>query len=221
MIRVRDERTGLSKPKWVGGFASESAAKQARDLARVAARQGMYVDRSRVTVGAYLAEWLDAHAVEIKPRTLATYRYLVTHYVVPHLGRMRLQAVRPATLSTLYRTLLERGGKGGRPLSASTVDYVHAIMRKALNDAVHVEQLLTTNPAERAKRPRNDSGVPVDVWTGAQLRRFLDAAAGHRLFAFFRLAAYTGARRGELCNLRWADVDWRAPAIRVRGRSGC
>lgn len=29
--------------------------------------------------------------------------------------------------------------------------------------------------------------------------------------------AYTGARRGELLSLRWADVDWKAPAIRVRG----
>jgi integrase len=37
---------------------------------------------------------LDAHALEIKPATLSRYRYLVTHYVNPHIGRMRLQAVR-------------------------------------------------------------------------------------------------------------------------------
>lgn len=220
VIRVRDESTGQSRPKWVGGFPTEAAAKEARDLARVAARRGTYVDRSRITVGEYLAEWLDAHAVEIKPRTLATYRYLVTHYVLPHLGRMRLQAVRPATLSAMYRALIVNGGKGGRPLSPATVDYVHAILRKAFNDAVQTEQLLATNPADRAKRPRNDRGGPTEVWTGSQLRIFLAAASGYRLSAFFRLAAYTGARRGELCNLRWADVDWKAPAIRVRGSVG-
>ena len=42
----------------------------------------------------------------------------------------------------------------------------------------------------------------------------------HRLFAFYRLAAYSGARRGELLNLRWPDVDWKAPALRIRGSVG-
>ena len=65
----------------------------------------------------YLGDWLDEHALGIKPATLSTYRHLVTHYVNAHLGRMRLQAVRPTTLSGLYRDLLVHGGKEGRPLS--------------------------------------------------------------------------------------------------------
>lgn len=53
--------------------------------------------------------------------------------------------------------------------------------------------------------------------TLAQLRAFLDTAEHHRLFAFFRLAAYTGARRGELLNLRWRDIDLDAAEIRITG----
>ena len=220
VIRVTDARTGMSKPRWVGGFATEAEAKEARDSARVAARHGAYVDKNRITVKQYLGDWLDAHALEIKPATLATYRYLVKHYVNVHIGHMRLQAVRPTTLSGLYRDLLVHGGKGGRPLSRATVDYVHAILRKAFNDAVRSEQLLVTNPAERAKRPRGGPrGVRV-VWTAAQLRTFLNAAGPHRLSAFFRVAAYTGARRGELCNLRWTDVDWDAPSLGIKGSVG-
>ena len=220
VIRVTDAQTGMSKPKWVGGFATEAEAKEARDSARVAARHGAYVDKNRITVKQYLGDWLDAHAMEIKPATLATYRYLVKHYVNVHIGHMRLQAVRPTTLSGLYRDLLVHGGKGGRPLSRATVDYVHAILRKAFNDAVRSEQLLVTNPAERAKRPRGGArGVRV-VWTAAQLRTYLNAAGPHRLSAFFRVAAYTGARRGELCNLRWADVDWDAPSLGIKGSVG-
>jgi integrase len=72
---------------------------------------------------------------------------------------------------------------------------------------VRVEQLLATNPAERSKRLRNHSAEPTRVWTTEQLGSFLAAAKSHRLYAFYRLAAYTGARRGELLYLRWNAVD--------------
>ena len=62
----------------------------------------------------------------------------------------------------------------------------------------------------KGRRPRS-------VWTIAQLRAFLVAARQHRLFAFFYVAAYTGARRGELLNLRWADVDLDAKKITITG----
>ena len=55
-------------PKWVGGFATEADAKAARDEARRSARRGEYVDRSSITVSGYLHDWLDAHAMETKPR---------------------------------------------------------------------------------------------------------------------------------------------------------
>jgi len=42
-------------------------------------------------------------------------------------------------------------------------------------------------------------------------------AEQHRLFPFFRLAAFSGGRRGELLNLRWPDVDLDASRIRIRG----
>src|ERR1700751_3670875 len=58
VIRVPDPATGVSRPRWVGGFDTEEAAKAARDEARVRARNGQYVNRSTSTVAGYLAEWL-------------------------------------------------------------------------------------------------------------------------------------------------------------------
>ena len=52
VIRVRDPATGVSKPRWVGGFETEDAAKAARDEARVLARRGGYVNRSLMLVTA-------------------------------------------------------------------------------------------------------------------------------------------------------------------------
>lgn len=96
VIRVKDPGTGQSKPRWVGGFATEADAKAARDQARVTARTGQYVNRSPVTVSSYLDQWIEAHAVEVKPKTLQDYRHLIDRHVKPHIGALRLQAVRPA-----------------------------------------------------------------------------------------------------------------------------
>ena len=87
------------------------------------------------------------------------------------------------------------------------MDAVHAVLRKAFNDAMLSEQIIEANPALRAKRPRSERVERDEVWGPAELARFLDHARAHRLFAFFHLAAFTGARRGELLNLTWSDVD--------------
>ena len=218
VIRVFDVATGVSKPRWVGGFETEEDAKAARDEARVRARRGEYVNRSALTVADFLAEWIDAHAATVKPKTLAGYRHDVDHYIVPRIGRLRLQALRPAVISKLYRDLAEHGGHDGAPLSAWTVSHIHRTLRKALADAVHVEQLLlATNPAERSKRPRDRGREPTRVWTTGQLDAFLTAEQSHRLYAFYRLAAYTGARRGELLYLRWQAEDLDAGEITFGG----
>lgn len=220
VIRVRDPETGVSKPKWVGGFVTEEEAKAARDEARVKARRGEYIDRTTITVAQYLDEWLEAHAVEIKPRTLAGYHTMVRLYIKPHIGDLRLQAVRPAQITKLYRDLLASGGEGGKPLSVSTVMRVHAILHKAFADAVLVDELIPSNPAERAKRPKGLVREADGIWTPAQLRVFLQAVREHRLFAFYHLAAYTGARRGELLALRWSNVDLDGKRITIGGSAG-
>jgi integrase len=91
------------------------------------------------------------------------------------------------------------------------------VLRKAFRDAVVVDQILPSNPVERAKRPRKANSEPGRVWAPVQLRAFLDTARQHRLFAFYRLAAYTGARRGELLNLRWRDIDLDLGEIHITG----
>jgi len=132
----------------------------------VKAHHGRYIDRSTITVSTYLDDWIEAHAVEIKPKTLQDYRHLINRHVRPHIGELRLQAVTPARITKLYRDLMTSGGQNGAGLSHRTVSYVHAVLRKAFRDAVVVEQLLPSNPSSapsaRARRPPNQarSGIP-------------------------------------------------------------
>ena len=221
VVRVKDPTTDKSKQVWVSGFTTFDEAVEARDKARVEAREGKFVNRSEASVTGYLRGWLDSHALEVRPATLSGYRQMIDMYVIPNIGHMRLQSVRPMTLTKLYVDLLDHGGKNGRPLSRRTVNFVHATLRKAFNDAVHVEGLITSNPAMKAKRPKS-KGVnqAPDVWDAAQLRLFLGLLEDHRWFALYRLAAYSGARRGELLALKWADLDYADKSMRIRASAG-
>jgi integrase len=63
------------------------------------------------------------------------------------------------------------------------------------------------NPVDAVDPPARDDSVERTAWTAAEVRAFLDVAAGDRLSAIWRLALTTGLRRGELLGLAWDDVD--------------
>jgi integrase len=173
------------------------------------------VEVHSLSVGDYLDDWL-AGKHRLKPKTTAVYRDAIELYLRPHIGDVRLLNLRAHHLDRMYAAITI--GRRGKGLSPRTVEYVHAVLRRAFRDAVEVEQLIASNPVERAKRPRKQAKEPGSVWTPAQLRRFLtEVASRHRLHAFFHVAAYTGARRGELLNLRWSDADLGAGEIRITG----
>lgn len=142
---------------------------------------------------------------------------MLTLYVDRPLRDRAITSVASADLSARYSALL-RGGRrdGRRGLSSRTVRYLHAILNKALADAVRAG-LITLNPATTADPPSVRASRPpvFRVWTPAELARFLESAEGDPLYPAFHLAATTGLRRGELLGLRWCDLDEQARELHV------
>lgn len=93
---------------------------------------------------------------------------------------------------------------------------IHLVIRGALSDAVR-RGLISRNVALVAHAPslRSIPRVEQASWTAEELQAFLRAAAGHRFFAAFWVAAFTGMRRGELLGLRWEDFDQEAATISI------
>jgi len=219
VVRERDPATGKTKPRWVGGFPTRTAAKRARDDARAAVHRGTYVAPQDMTVAAWLQQWITAHEVELKPSTARTYRANIDRYLIPTIGQERVQSLSPSRLSVLFKTMREQGGhgavsgKGGTPLSPRTVEFARAVLRRAMQDAV-LERVIEVNPVMGTKRPRPEKPKHT-TWTGEQVQVYLDAVADDRLFPLWALAAATGMRRGELMGLRWDDVDLDAGVISI------
>ena len=206
VIRVPDPITGKTKPVWFGGFDTAINAKLARDKARVAVGQRDYIAPTKLTVGEYLTAWIDAHARKIKPTTLNRYRELIKDYLVPRLGSIKLQELKPLHIEQFYNSMAEQVGVAGKHLAPRTARQAGAILKTALKQAVEVENLITINPATRVKLPKSNSVTPTP-YNFSELKQFLDVARSHRLYFYFRLSAYTGARRGELLALKWSDFD--------------
>jgi integrase len=206
-----------------GGFDTRREAE--RELAETVAalNAGSFVPSKPTTVAEYLCdEWLEATAPpHVGYETWGDRKRNIGHHVVPHLGDLRLQDLNAGHLNRLYAHLMKEGrvdGEGG--LSPTTVRRIHAILRKAFNDAVRWG-LLQSNPTEFADPPpaRVEKAArrrSMRTWNREQLRTFLDETRDHAHHALWILAATTGMRRSELLGLCWPNVDLNAGTVLVR-----
>jgi integrase len=155
-----------------------------------------------------LERWLEWRPTvrPIAPTTVSSYRAAMDRYILPALGKIPVRQVDAATLDAFYAHLRTRGGKDGRPLKASTVHEVHAVLSGALNPA----KLATTPSVEKAD---------VQPPQAEDAARLLSAAHAEspELALFLRLAVVLGARRGEICGLRWPDIDLERSEVLIAG----
>ncbi len=192
-------------------FRTKKAAQAALTELLAAHQTGTFVAPNRMVLRDFVDPWLDGLANQgRKPTTLQGYRKTLNAYVLPRLGDVALQEFRASDLDAMYADLLRSGGRGGRPLSMTTVHHAHAVINKLLHDAER-KGLVTRNVAKLADAPSLTTararGPEMTVWTPAELSTFLDSIEGNRNEALFRVMAMTGLRRGEVVGLRWSDVQ--------------
>jgi integrase len=186
-----------------------------RELTRLlgAAHAGTLVEPSSTTVADYLRSWLDgAHGLAGK--TLERYRQLAEQQIIPHLGAIALQKLRPAHIADWHATLLRAGGRDGAPLSARTVGHAHRVLYGALARATKSELLLRNVAAVIA--PPKAEQREIDSLKADQIATVLQALDGQPLLQPTAvLALSTGARRGEILGLTWSHIDLDRASMKI------
>jgi integrase len=167
--------------------------------------RGEFVEPTKRTIGEWLDEWLEKSVKPTKRlRTYETYRHVVTGSLKPALGMKLLQALKPLDVQGYFSS--------HATLSAATLGLHAAILSSALRSAVK-NGLVSRNVVPLAdgkpKVVRSADDVMMNCWTLDDARAFLTTAktAASRPAAFYALALDSGARLGELCGVRWSDVD--------------
>src|SRR5438128_1897735 len=200
----RDPATGRRRQKWHGSWATEREAEAALPGILGPLHDGSYVEPDRASVRGFLVdEWLPAVRPTLRASTHKLYETLISAYVVPRIGEVRLQKLSPGQLNRLYAELLEHGARDGRPLGAETTRKVHRLLHRALRDAVRWNRV-ARNPAADADPPRAPR-PQLRAWDAAELGAFLDHVRDDRVIALWQLLATTGLRRAEALGLRWSD----------------
>ena len=211
----RERRVARSVPAKPG---QQRPPKEARELeARLLLEVGAGDHRDiRITVAELLERWLEHAGPDLSPSTAHGYRLYIDRNIVPAIGGVRLDKLTTAMLDRLYRELRESGGRAGQPLAPATVRQVHAVIRRALVQAQRWGWI-NRNPATLASPPkivRREMRPPSPEHVARILAESEDEGAPTALA--IGLAALTGARRGEVCGIRWSDVDLDAASLVIR-----
>lgn len=181
-------------------------------------QRGGIVDPSTVTVGEYLVQWLESKEKTRSQTSTDIQRLLLARYIQPGIGDRRLQKLTPAEARRFF-TGLRSLKDPAQPLGATSQRQIHQFLRQAFQDALR-DELVTRNVFDvvRPEKQRRelDEAEKVDAYTPAETQAFLRIAESDPRSWWAAFAIATGLRRGELCGLRWVDVDWQRATVSVR-----
>ncbi len=197
----RDPVTGRRRQLSKRVHGNKRHAQQALNVMVVEAEAGRY-DGTSATFEQLANKWLALVENDLSPTTLRGYRNKLRVRIFPAIGDRPVNKISTDDLDQLYRGLVNRAG-----LSPATVRQINAIIRRALRQAV-ILGWIATNPAANVTPPRVTK-PKLSPPNAAQVEELLEYASEHNpeLGHFLHIAAATGARRGEMCALRWSNLD--------------
>ena len=198
------------KQLWKGGFRTQREAFEAKTDALAKRNQGLLSQPEKANLDSYMREiWLPSLRIKgLKDTTINSYRDKV-NTLSRMLGAKQVQSIKPTHVEAMQKDLLGDG------LSSRSVQYATAVLSMVLKHAWHVSGIIHSNPCDRVTKPRV-TRTEKQTLTTEQMRALLDETRGTEWEAFYRLAFFTGARRGELLALRWRDIDWEKRTVTIR-----
>lgn len=163
---------------------------------------------TRETLGSLLDRWAASLGPPLAGSTIVAYRGAVSHRFD---ARARALIVGDMTRADVRRLVAQWDKSFYR---AGTKRLAFVVLQRALRMA-RDEGGILVSPCDGVSGP---AGRPVasGVWSPDQVRAFLEHTAGDELHAAWVVLFATCCRIGELCGLRWSDIDLDAGRVTIR-----
>ena len=209
-------------PMYKSAFAKtqKSALKQLHQLLDLY-RDVDLTEECRMTLGEWMDKWMDEYMIfTIKENTIKGNRSQIDHQIKPFIGHKQLASLTTADIQKFYNKIKKEGRVHPHPihghvLSDSMVRKIHMMLHEAMEVAVR-ERYIVRNPTDNTTIPKKTT-TEKQVLDDSQLNRFLEAIQGEPYWHdFFYVEVMTGLRRGEICGIKWSDIDFNEGTLCIK-----
>ncbi len=210
VISYQDD-SGKNKQKWVAtGLDAKNNKRAAEELMRgiVAGFDGesSLVIKEKpngkdMLFGDYLTEWIEIAKPNLQISTYAAYKNKIK-YIAPYFNErgITLQGLTPVDIQSYYKWLTD----SGKTIQACT--HAHVIIRRALEIAYRTD-IIPINPAAKVQKPKSPK-YEAKYYDIKQLKTLFDCMQGDRFELMYKMTAFYGLRRSELCGMQWNSIDF-------------
>jgi len=182
---------------------------------RLVTLKSYYVDKQapEQNYSGTLADWVQFYMEEIlrskiKPSTYSYYHQILQNHILPELGSRKLNNITQDDIQAFADSLQDKG------IGVNTACGIIGMMQRIFTAAIK-KNLVLANPCRDLELPAKDIPQFAPL-TRAEQQKLENAAAADKDGTAVMLALYTGMRIGELCALRWDDIDFENRIINVR-----
>lgn len=154
-------------------------------------------------LSSWLNIWIEAQTF-LKPTTRRVYMSHIENQIIPNIGRVPLKKQTAELLQNFVNNL---------EVSPATAKTIFSILKSALSSAE--DKGYITNIWSKVKLPKKESSN-VRILSRGEQRRLEGALTAHDDIGIL-LSLYTGLRIGEVCALKWENIDFETSALTVVG----
>lgn len=155
------------------------------------------------TLSQFLKDWLVLRSGDLKPRTVESYSSLIRLHIAPVLGAVPLDQLTALDIRPALAKIVAEG-------HSRTAELCYVLLAAALAD-------LEPCPMKGVPRPVHHQRTP-DAWSDIQIAAYMAALANHPHGLALSLGLVCGLRRGEICGLRWKDIDFEKSEININNQ---
>lgn len=201
------------RKKFTGSCESEAIEKYNNYMNNL--KNGMSIGYESATLNEVMYNWLfNVKRIAVKPATFVTYESNYRNYIKrSDFAGLRICDIKKITIQKFYNDIYEE------KKSTEKIKAIHKLLHSFFEYCVD-EGYILKNPAHKVYIPQNTLSAheekKIDCFSIDEINSIKKAFKGNKYENLVLTAIYTGMREGELCALKWENVDLKNGIIKVK-----